>query len=917
MPRLVLSQNERLLLHLAELDRFRDEPDVPLAASQEGIAEKLGTQVVNASRALASLESEGLVFDRLAHVRGAPKRRRAYFLTENGRAAALAIKTDIGKRGVVIEHAGKTQELSIEDAVRRLTSLLGRTVGFFEVVELGREFDTILSSALADSSQARVSAREFVVRSHGRPKVEAFFGRERELKLLEDSMDGKDAAVILLWGMPGIGKSTLASRLFEGLSGRRSLFWYSFREWDTENSLLVALVDFLSAVGKSNTSTAFRNGAPLAELYLPLVHDLSDPGLVLFIDDVQKQAEDFSGVLQILVEAARSSGNSRAVLVSRTVPKSFSRTAPGNLSIELTGLDRDSAWKFAQSLNAKDSVRLVEESHGHPLLLNLMARGGIAQAKGDVVSFIEREVYSALSQDERRILGLLSVYRHPVPIGALRAADYGVVAELRQKALVMEQEDGIWTHDLLREFFSSHVASDEESRLHRDAGEFCERQEGIEWSLEALYHWVQAGEWARAGQIATVHAVELAKEFPQETLALLSKVHINRLVERERAELLFIRGQISESLGMHETALVDLESSLSLLGEADSAKKALVLGALASLQSRVERWSDSLAAHQKALRIYERSNDKEGQAREWMNIGGVHRKKGEHAKAREAYEKALLVSSKAEDRPSQAACLNNLAMLDWDQGRLGDAELRLKESAKLAHAVKDNDGEAYGLENLAGLLRAEGKLSEAASVFLESAEAFRRSGEVGEFKRLVSVSAETLGMLGRYVQGADLCERTFARTDLRRSRGLFQRSPRYDAGDVALVSTLVELLRAAGDLRRARKELVRYEAVVDSIGDVVLRARERLMLGILQEDSGDLDGAMESLSEAEEMLRGFGNYEGLIAVHMRGGTVEEKRGNYEAAAEQYEIAAGLADRLEDKAALRMAQDSLESVGRGV
>jgi len=90
------------------------------------------------------------------------------------------------------------------------------------------------------------------------------------------------------------------------------------------------------------------------------------------------------------------------------------------------------------------------------------------------------------------------------------------------------------------------------------------------------------------------------------------------------------------------------------------------------------------------------------------------------------------------------------------------------------------------------------------------------------------------------------------------SRGLFQRSPRYDAGDLAFVSTLVELLRAAGDLRRARKELVRNEEAVDPIGDVVLRARERLMLGTLQEDSGDLDGAMGFLSEAEEMLRGVG-----------------------------------------------------------
>jgi len=914
MPRLVLSQNERILLHLSELERYRDEPDVPMAASQEGIAGKLNTQVFNASRALSSLESEGLVFDRLAHVRGAPKRRRAYFLTEKGRTAAQAIRSDVSKRRVVIEHAGKTQELPVEDAVRRLTSVLGRAVGFSEVTELGREFETILSSALAGSSQPASTLREFVVRAHGRPKVGSFFGREPELKLMEDSLAGRDVAAILLWGMPGIGKSTLASRLFESLSGRRSLFWYSFREWDTESSFLFALVDFLSAAGRNSASAAFRHGVGRAELYLPLLNDLTDADLVLFLDDVQKPGKDVSSSLQILVEAARSSGSSKVILISRTVPSSFSRTAPGNISIELAGLDRDSAWKFAQSLNVKDTARLVEGSHGHPLLLNLMARGGVAQAKDDVISFIEREVYSALSPNEMRILELLSVYRHPVPVDALKAADYGVIAGLRQKALVTEQEEGIWTHDLLREFFVSHMTTEDRSALHHVAAEYCERQEGTDWSLEALYHAIEAAECGLASRIAKTRAVELAKEFPQETLSLLSRVDLKRLAERDRAEILFIRGQINESLGMLEPSLLDFETSLSLLGETDPAKKALVLGALASLQSQAERWSESLAAHQNALRIYERSDDREGQAREWMNIGGVHRRKGDHPKAREAYNRAMSISTMAEDRPSQAACLNNIALLEWDQGRTGDAELRLKESAKLAHAVKDHDGEARGLENLAGLYKAEGKLSEAASVLLDSAEAYRRAGDVSEFKRLQAASAEAFGMLGKYDQGIDLCEKTFSRPELRRSRGLFQRSQRYDAGDVALASTLVELLRSAGALKRAQKELVRYETIADSMNDTVLKARGRLMLAIIQEDSGDLDDAVKSLSEAESMLRASGSHEGLIAVNMRAGGILEKLGDDTGALGHYEEAARHAEMCGDKAAVDLAKENIKSMG---
>jgi tetratricopeptide (TPR) repeat protein len=674
------------------------------------------------------------------------------------------------------------------------------------------------------------------------------------------------------------------------------------------------LVDFLSAAGRNEASAAFRHGVGRAELYLPLLNDLTDAGLVLFLDDVQKPAKDVSSLVQILVEAARFSGGSKVILISRTVPSSFSRTAPGSTSIELAGLDRDSAWKFAQSLNAKDSVKLAEESHGHPLLLNLMARGGAAQAKGDVISFIEREVYSALSPDEMRVLELLSVYRHPVAVDALKAADYGVVAGLRQKALVIEQEEGIWTHDLLREFFVCHMTSEDRSARHRAAAEYCELQEGTDWSLEALYHSIEAVEWGAACRIGKARAVELAREFPQETLSLLSRMNLKRLVERERAEILFIRGQINETLGMLEPALLDFETSLSLLGETDPAKKALVLGTLAGLQSQVERWSESLAAHQNALRIYERSDDREGQAREWMNIGGVHRRRGDYAKAGEAYSRALSISTMAEDRPSQAACMNNIALLEWDQGQLGEAELKLKESVKLAHAVKDHDGEARGLENLAGLYRTEGKLGEATNVFLEAGEAFRRAGDISESKRLHAASAEAFGMLGKYGQGIDLCERTLERTELRRSRGLFQRSPRYDAGDVALASTLVELLRNAGDLKRAKKELARYDAIAYSMNDAALKARGRLMLAIIQEESGDLDGAVKSLSEAESMLRTSGNHEGLIAVHVRAGVISEKLGHDASALGHYEEATRHAEICGDRTALESAKENIRSMG---
>ena len=901
-----------MLLHLWEMDKYRDEPEVPLAASQEGIAQVLQVQVHNASRALSSLQAEGLVSDRLTHVRGAPRRRRAYSLTDKGRSAAQAIRSDVMKRAVALESDGKVQEMTVEDALRKISSLVGITPSLTAFVDVARVNDLVVADSFA-AIQAQKPAQEFPIAQQGRPKVEAFFGREKELKSITDALSDPKVSAALLWGMPGIGKSTLASRVFDEMAGKRPMFWFSFREWDTETSFLTALAAFLSSSGKTGTESALRRGAHAGDVFLPISNDLAGGNAALFLDDVQKGERLASTVLTMLLEAAKVSESTKIVMIARSVPSFFSKTAPGNVAFEITGLDRDSAWKMAQSLDAKEAVRVVSESHGHPLLIRLMARGGATEAKGDVQSFIEREVYSALDGGERRVLELLSVFRHPVKMDALEGLDYSAIVGLKQRALVIEQESGLWAHDLLREFMSTRLTASARSELHAGAARYCAGNPGVEWKLETLHHLVEAGDWAAAIVVAIANANELSKEFPEETLAMLSKMPKGAGSQGQYAEILFIRGQLCEALGRQEDALADFEQSLSLLGDGQSTTRAIVLEAVAKLHSQIERLTESLAVHQNALKLYENSDDKGGQIREWLNIGGVYRKKADWAKARDADNRALTLATMQEDRSAQAACLNNLALLDWDEGRLRDAEVRLKESVRLAHLVKDPLGEGNGLENLASLMKAQNHLADASNILLESSEAFRRAGEMSESKRLLAACATSLGAQGRFETGIELCEKALARPELRRRKGLFQRAPRYDRGDLALSSALTDLLRESGDYRRARKELAGFMAIAGAVGDTTELARGSMMAAMIDEGSGDLDGSVKHLREAERLLTQAGDHGGLIAVHMRLGIVDEKRDDYSGAARHYEEAARHADFIGNMDAKSLAEESLAMV----
>lgn len=913
MPRSALSLNERLMLHLSETDKHKSDPEVPMSMSQEGIAQKLGVGVHTVSRALSSMVKEDLISERLAHVRGAPRRRKAYFLTEMGRKTAHSLRSELISRRVVLEHEGKAQEMSFEDAIRRVAAVSGITPELSDMIEFADANEVIRTEMFPKGSISRACGPEFVEKSQGRPKVDSFFGREAERRSITERLDSPDISVILIWGIPGIGKSTLASKLFDESSGKRSIFWYSFREWDTESSFLSALSDFLVAAGRKDAAS-LRYGSTPAELFVPLVNDLSDCGSIIFLDDIQKCSRQVSSLLSMLTEAGRASRSSKIVLMSRTIPSFFSNAAQGNAMVELTGLDRDSAWHMAQSMNAKDSVRIVDESRGHPLLLSLMARGGVGQSKGDVASFIEREIYSAISEKERKVLEVLSVFRHPVPVAAMPDSEYAVIAGLKQRALVVEQEDGIWTHDLLREFFSSHLSAEARKEYHNLAAAYCDRNAGAEWKLETLYHFVEAEAWAEALRTGIAHASELAGDFPEETLGLVSRIPEGSGSHHEIAELLFLRGQLHKELGSDGLALSDFETSLSLLErDKDGAKRALVLEAQARLQSEVMRWSEALADHEKALHIYERSEDKEGQVREWMSIGGVLRKKGDFVKARKAYMRGLSLATMGEDRHAEAACLNNIGLLDRDEGRLRDAEMRLRESIRLAHAIKDHSGEARGLENLAELFRAEMRFGEMTEILLESSESFKRAGEIEEYKRLQAACSEALGEQGKHAEGIRMAQVALENPDMRKRRGLFQKSPRFDAGDLALSETLIGLHRSIKDTRKTQKELVRFMSMAESIGDQVSVARGRLLQAITQEDIGDLESSARSLDDAERILRMVGSSEGLIAVHMRMGGLEEKRGNPAAAARHYEEAARQAERASDGSAEALARESLKSV----
>jgi hypothetical protein len=82
---------------------------------------------------------------------------------------------------------------------------------------------------------------------------------------------------------------------------------------------------------------------------------------------------------------------------------------------------------------------------------------------------------------------------------------------------------------------------------------------------------------------------------------------------------------------------------------------------------------------------------------------------------------------------------------------------------------------------------------------------------------------------------------------------------------------------------------------------------------MIAESAGDLELSSSLLSDAEKLLLGEVDREGLIAVYLRLGIVSEKMGAVDVAAKHYESAIRQAELAGNAKALTIAMESRESL----
>ncbi|CAO2817277.1 unnamed protein product [Amaranthus hypochondriacus] len=240
-----------------------------------------------------------------------------------------------------------------------------------------------------------------------------FVGREHDRKelttLLSDPNNEEDISTIVVVGMGGLGKTTLARQLYENeaiIERFTERFWICISDSFTVKRVLCVMFEKITGVKceLSNTDVIIERVGQLVrgKRYLIVLDDVWDQS--------QSKWNSFKNSLR------RLGGSTGSMILVTTRNKDIAKTAESRYMHQLTGLSDEESWAFfVQKAFPKGKAtydselkeigrRIVNKCKGLPLAINVI--GGLLRMKEDLSEWkaVEKSKLWNLPQEKNDIL---------------------------------------------------------------------------------------------------------------------------------------------------------------------------------------------------------------------------------------------------------------------------------------------------------------------------------------------------------------------------------------------------------------------------------------------------------------------------------------------------------------------------------
>lgn len=644
---------ERIFLHLSDYLDHTDKVEVPFALSQMGIANAVSIARSNVPRAISGMKEAGHLVERQAHVTGVSRKRKAYFLTDEGAKVSDEIWSRISENNVRVIHSdGHSETTTLAHAIES-SELPLRHVDMLRYMDDSGTIDLSgLTSELVERDLSKHIEKQLVSYLNDLPRTRRFYGREKELDVMAQLLEAKSAS-ILVPGIAGIGKTSLCTKILDRFTHRRNLLYHRCQDWEGSRAFLEACAEWLSAVGNNDLSDYLASSpVPQTSMAVNLIAEgLSESPSLIVIDDLHKVGDEtLYSILRELTLRIHTLKDVGLVMFSRSfrmvVPESDQSGNIVTLVMPLQGLDEESSRQILTAMPKMDSdqfMHIYSLSRGHPLILELINRGNVAETfHATLEAFVEKEIFSRLSGTEKRLLGAIAVFREPVPIQAIHQVEGSVdlIDELVEKGLARQSDaENFDVHDLVREFLLRSMDQEMKTDLHAAAVNWYRgKMDDAADRIEFIHHLSQTGDEEGLAEVLLTEGHGLVSSGHTELLSILNSLESSDFDSKSRGLIRELKGDILTIQGRWDEAEQEYDAASKHIGTSSpSPELARLLSARADIAVKRGAMDDALELHRNALKIQIEIRDAVGAARTYNNMGHIFRRRRDARRALEVY----------------------------------------------------------------------------------------------------------------------------------------------------------------------------------------------------------------------------------------------------------------------------------------
>ena len=369
--------------------------------------EKIEESVINAFRKLkeseGTLSSSGLSKDEVEDIINVIKECAGKSSGEHETMVAV-LKKEIGNEFNCFRELLPTESQKQEfDVINGKLDILIK--GQTEIKTELAEIKTDVKSLMKIFSEERLRVDDRILSVGYRPPTIDIYGRDEIVKEYINILMGGKKSILWLHGMGGIGKSTIASMIFEILSNKDSkqkkfdrFVWYGLSD---KTEFETALYEILCLISGRKIETIQSNKPPFEQHLDLLGTHLTQQKVLLVLDNIDSAMKTVDEAGQFVDERwcdflKKFSGKSSALIVtSRPTPKIILSCLE---FLKVKGIGQKEALGLMKERGLKDNDNVLIEAYnllgGHPMALNTLAitvvqfmpdYGGYLSKAGDIM----------------------------------------------------------------------------------------------------------------------------------------------------------------------------------------------------------------------------------------------------------------------------------------------------------------------------------------------------------------------------------------------------------------------------------------------------------------------------------------------------------------------------------------------------